>query len=148
MTSAFLSIRDQIVTLLQQAPAVAGGRIKAGRAQPLPAEHTSDVCVALESFVGEPVQMHGAPQDWRVSYSVTVRARGSTATDPVTVLDPVLEAAYTRLAQATVPAGVMSWIVSPEGRPDIDEADTPIARLVLLLELQLRTAPDSLTLAT
>jgi hypothetical protein len=147
VATAFREVQDAIVAALQSAPAVAGGRVHAGRDRSMPAEHTTDVAVSLVDMQAEQIALTGAPVDWSVQYAVTLRARGSDTVNAVAAIDPLLEAAYTRLVSTQPPTGVMGWLLQPRMRLDIEEAATPIASLDLVLDVRLRTSPGGLAIA-
>lgn len=146
MTTAFKTVNDAIVALLVQAPAVAGGRVYAGRARPLPTEHASSVNVSLEAINGQQFAIGDGPVDWSVTYGIEIRARGAVNTDAIAAVDPVLEAVYARIGAAAAPPGVSGWFLDARIRLDVEEADAPIASLQLALTVQLRTQAGSLAL--
>jgi hypothetical protein len=147
VTTAFKTIVDQVVALLLQAPQITGSRVYSGRVRPMPTEHASDISVSIERSAGEQFAIGGGPVRWDVMVMVVIRARGAAATDAMAAVDPLLEAAYARLAQASAPAGVEGWAVRVQPAIDIDEADTPVAAVALQLSIQFRTQPGTLALA-
>lgn len=147
MTTAFKTVQDALVAALLTPPTIVGTRVVAGRGLPLPAEHTSDIVVSIESVNGADVALTSHPQDWEVVYGVEMRARGSAAVDAVTALDPILEAAYARLMATPPPAGVMGWVLTPRIRVDVDESATPVGTLQLSINVRMRTQPAGLLLA-
>lgn len=147
MATAFKTVQDAIVAALLTYPPIVGDRVTAGRARPMPAEHDNSIAVSIESIGGQQFAIGSGPVDWEVIYGVEIRARGSSATDGLAALDPVLEAAYARLVATPPPAGVMGWVLQPRARIDVEEAATPVASLQLALNVQLRTQPGSLALA-
>lgn len=146
MTTAFKSVQDALVALLQT-PAIVAGGVRAGRALPLPEGVASDIAVSLEALSGQAISLTGAPQDWGVVYAIALRARGSATVDAMQALDPLFEAVYARVAAAAPPAGVMGWVLQPRVVVDVEEGDAPVARLALFLDVRLRTQPASLALA-
>lgn len=148
MATAFLTVNDALVALLQQAPAIAGARVYTGRARPLPTEHASSVNVSLEAIRGRQFAIGDGPMDWDVTYGIEIRARGSATVDAVAAVDPLLEAVFARVAGGTPPAGVLGWVLDTQIRVEVEEADTPIASLQLALAVQLRTQAGSLALAS
>jgi hypothetical protein len=146
MTTAFKTLTDELVSLLTQAPQITGSRVYAGRVRPLPTEHAHDLTVNIESVAGQAWAVGGGPTLWTGTWSVEIRARGDSATHALDALDPVLEAVYARLVVATPPAGVEGWALDIRPQIGIEEADTPIASCMLMLELKFRTAANSLNL--
>lgn len=146
MTTAFKTVQDALVTLLQT-PAIVTGAVRAGRALPLPQDQTSDIAVSLEALAGQDISLTGAPKDWGVTYAIAMRARGSATVDAMQALDPIFETVYARVATGAPPAGVMGWVLQPRVVMDVEEGDTPIGRMALFLDVRLRTQPGSLALA-
>lgn len=147
MTTAFLQLHDALLAALTAAPAVAGGRIHAGRARPMPAEHASDVTITAPVARGRQVITGNGPVDWEMPLGIEIRARGSDSINAMEALDPLLSSVWARVSTATVPPGVMAWQMRPEMSIDVEEADTPIAVLRLAVSAQFRTAAGSLALA-
>ena len=148
MTTAFKTVQDALVAALLTPPTIVGTRVSSGRARPLPAEHENGLYVSIESISGQAVVIGGAPMDWDVVYGLEIRCRGSAGVDAMAALDPLLEAAYTRLLATQPPTGVIGWAITPRVRIDIEEAATPIASLQLAMNVSLRTQSASLALAT
>lgn len=146
MTTAFKTVQDALVALMQT-PAIGEGNVNTGRARPLPAEQADDINVSVESINGQQFAIGGGPVNWTVVYGLEIRARGSSTTDGMAAIDPLLEALYARIASAQPPAGVMGWVLNPRMRVDVVEGDTPVATLQLALDVQMRTQPGSLALA-
>ncbi len=146
MTTAFKTVQDALVTLLQT-PAIVAGAVRAGRALPLPEGVASDIAVSLEALTGQAIALTGAPQDWGVTYAIAMRARGSASVDAMAAVDPIFETVYARVATGAAPAGVQGWVLQPRVLMDVEEADTPVARMALFLDVRLRTQPGSLALA-
>ena len=147
MTSAFKVVQDAIQTVLLQAPQITGARVYTGRARPMPAEHASDISISLESMAGQQFAIGAGPVLWTVIYGLDIRARGTASVDAVAAVDPLLESVYARILATATPAGVEGWAIEPRIRVDVEDADTPIASLQLALNVRLRTAPGTLTLA-
>lgn len=146
MATAFKTVLDAITAALAQAPAVAGGRIHAGRDRPLPEEHASDVALDGDSADGEQFALTAGPVNWRMTVPLQLRARGSSTTHARDAVDALLEAAFARLAATAPPAGVSGWVLSTRYRCDFDEAAQPVAVMQLAVTVELRTAPGSLAL--
>ena len=147
MTSAFKQVQDALQTALLQAPQITGARVYTGRARPMPAEHASDISISLESMAGQQFALGAGPVMWTVIYGVEIRTRGTASVDAVAAVDPLLESVYARILATATPAGVEGWVLEPRIRVDVEDADTPIASLQLALNVRLRTAPGTLTLA-
>jgi hypothetical protein len=148
VTTAFKTLQDSIVTALKAAPAMVGTRVVAGRDRPLPEEHANDIAVSIESIRGADTTIGGAPQRWEVVYGVEIRARGSSTVDAVAAADPLLEKVYERLDDMPPAAGVNGWFVDPSIRIRVEEGSTPIASVLLALNVTLSTVAGSLTLST
>ena len=147
MATAFKTVQDAIVTALVTPATIVGTRVVPGRARPMPVEHASDIAVSIESIDGADIAFTAAPKDWQIVYGVEIRARGSSSTDGVAALDPILAAAYARLQTTAPPAGVLGWILQPRIRVQVEEAATPIASMLLSINVRLRTQALRLTLA-
>lgn len=149
MTTAFASVQNAIVTALKASPAIAGGRVVAGRGRPMPDEHTSDIAVSIETIEGVDIALSGAPQSWRVIYGVEIRARRNSL-DPVVAAgaDAVLELVYARMKTTAPPAGVLGWMMQPRIQTQVDEADSQIDSVVLAVDVLMRTRATALQLST
>lgn len=148
MATAFKVVQDAIVTALKAAPAIVGTRVVAGRARPMPEEHANDIAVSIESIRGAEVELTGAPMRWDVVYGIEIRARGSATVDAVAAVDPLLEKVYERFFDVAPPVGVAGWMLAPSIRVSIEEGATPVASVLLAVNVDLATQGDSLTLAT
>lgn len=145
--SAFLALRDAAVAALLQAPAIAGGYVKAGRGSPLPAEKTAGVFVRLgrnpsaAPFVGD--ERH----DWETELIVRLVARAAPGGDGEAAVDALLDQVYARLAAATPYANADAWTVAPGLAYDVDELDAALGAAELRLRIRHRTASGSLAAA-
>jgi hypothetical protein len=148
MTSAFKAVQDALVTALKANPTIVGTRVVAGRARPMPEEHSTDIAVSIERVQGSDNVISGAPKRWDVTYAVVIRARGSSTVDAVAATDPLLESVWDRLDDIAPPVGVNGWALEPSIRFQVDEGSTPIGVVTLALNVQLSTQAGSLTLAT
>lgn len=148
MTTAFKTVQDAIVAALKAAPAIVGTRVVAGRARPMPEEHANDIAVSIEGIRGQEVQLTGAPMRWDVIYGIEIRARGSATVDAMAAGDPLLEKVYERFFDVAPPAGVAGWVLDPTIRVSIEEGATPVASILLAINVKFSTQNDSLTLAT
>ena len=146
MTTALLQLHDLVLLALTAAPAVAGGRIHASRALPMPAEHASDVTVAAPRARGRQVIVGNGPVDWEMVLAIEIRARGSDALNAMEALDPLLASVWGRVSGIAPPPGVLAWQMSPELSVDVEEADTPLAVMRIALQAQFRTQAGSLVL--
>jgi hypothetical protein len=147
MPTAMREIQNAVVAALLAAPAVAGGRVYAGRDRPLPTEHATDVQVRQGSLRGEQAYLGTHPVDWEATLGLELRARGSSANDAEAAVDPLLEAVFARLATTAPPAGVDGWLLDVGGRIEIDDAEAPVASMLLTISVRYRTQTGSLTLA-
>lgn len=148
MTTAFKAVQDAIVAALKAAPAIVGTRVVAGRSRPMPEEHASDIAVSIESVRSTGQQLTSHPVRWEVVYGIEIRARGSATTDAVAAVDPLLEKVYERFYDVAPPTGVAAWMLDPAIRYSVEEGATPVASVLLAVNVQLATTNDSLTLAT
>lgn len=146
MTSAFKTVLDTAKAALLQSPAIAGGRVYVGRDLSTPLDAASDVNLTLQAQDGSPFAIGDGPTDWVIDLGVEIRARGSDIVDAVAAIDPLIEAAYARLAAIAWPAGVMG-ITALRGQLDSQEAATPVAGWQFVMSINIRTAPGSLALA-
>lgn len=146
--TAFKVVQDAIVAALKAAPAIVGTRVVAGRARPMPEEHANDIAVSIESIRANGMQLTSAPMRWEVVYGIEIRARGSATVDAMAAVDPLLASVYERFYDVASPAGVAGWMLDPSIRISIEEGATPVASVLLAVNVNLATQGDSLTLAT
>lgn len=147
MSSAFLTVRDAIVTALLDTPQIVGSRVRAGRGRSLPQTDDNDIAVFVESCSGQDFAIGGGPKDWAVTYGVRIRARGSSTVDAETACDALLEDVYERLEATAAPNGVEAFNLEARIDTDTEEADTPIGVCTLYMTALMRTQAGALTLA-
>ena len=149
-TTQHLQVYDAIVTALQAAPAVAGGRIKTMRTtnRPMAEDVPSQVRVFIDQTQPRPLIGGGAPVDWSTRIRVECLARDVLGASPVAAFDAasllaatvqqrVLEDAALKALVAEVLPGPMQWAE--------DEADTSLTACQCLFTLTHRTPFSSLT---
>lgn len=143
--SAFLELRDAIVSLLMQAPAVAGGHVIPGRAHPLPEGQPQGVYVRIRRNTGRQPFAGDSRTDWSTTLLVVCMARGTTDGDAAA--DALLAAVYARLATSNPPPQADGWVINPQIDWDVEEAEVPIGAAALQVTVQHRTASGELTAA-
>lgn len=70
-----MAVRDAIIAALQQAPALAGGRIVGNRRRPMAEQHPSQIYVYLEE--SEPSVSTIGTTDWRTRIRIECAARSA-----------------------------------------------------------------------
>jgi hypothetical protein len=143
--SAIKVVLDAIVTALNNAPAIAGGRIRTNPEVPMPAEHASDVVVTIDSCEADGITVAGNPLTWTVRYGLQARARGDTA---LATADTLMSGVFARIQATAAPAGVEGWFIAPVMQTRYGYADTEVVSMFMTLDVRLRTQPGTLTLAT
>ena len=118
MTTAFAAIVSAFKAELEAAPAVST-YITRARDRDVPAEAADAINVQYEGADPFPGAMHGAPVDWQVQVTVECFARSSTTSGDLAV-DPILEAAYERLAANPTLSGLVGDIGTPTIRAESD----------------------------
>lgn len=143
MTAA-LAFTTAIVALLKAGPALAGGRVKRGRAIPMQLEHDTEIFVRLVRSQGRALDLAGLATRWQTLIGVEIAVRCRNGQDAHEAVDPHLEAVWARLAAAAVPAGADGWLLQPDVAWELAEADTPIATASLVLQITHTTGPATL----
>lgn len=145
MTTAHLALAQQVVSLLQAGTPVAP-LIKLGALQPAKLGTSTAVFVRLLRSPGRDITATGAGAvQWTTLVGVECVARASAGQDPLTAIDPLIEAVYARLAAAPQLAGSLSELLGePEIQWEIAEAETPIATALIAVRVQHITGPASL----
>lgn len=146
--SAQLAIQSAIVAALLQAPAVAGGNVRANVVRPLSAAQPNAAVVRMLSSVAS-AGMLGSPRQWSTQFAVECLARSSAPLgDPVAATDAVLTAVWQRLSALTMPELAVSEVaIQPSISWQVDDLDTPVAAAVLQLTVSHRTKPTTLEIA-
>ena len=143
MSSAFVIVSAAVKAKLLEAPALAGGFVKRGRAIPLPAELDEGLFVRIERTVGSGGTL--GVTDWDTAIAVEGVKRVPPGTDSDDAIDPLLAATYERLRNAVgIAAGVMDIVPDPEIRWEVAEADDTLVGFVLLLRVNHRTGGTDL----
>lgn len=141
--TAFAGIHAAIEAALLAPPALADGRVSINRLRPIAAGSHSAAVVRLErsKAMGQTL---GA-LDWTTSYSVECYTRAAAGADPAAAVDDFLNAAWERLSALVITdLGVMAIALNPEIDWQYDEADTPVICVTIRLDVEHRTALNSL----
>lgn len=146
--TAHRAVRDALVALLEAAPALADGGVKANRRRPMAAQHTAQVFVFLEDALPTLGGILGAPIDWATRLRVECVARstpgGTTAEDAA---DDLARAVFARVQQDITLGGLCMDCV-PQGMVwTEDEVDAQLAACQLMFQAMHRTTDDSIAAA-
>jgi hypothetical protein len=116
MATAHTQVRNALVAALQQAPALAGGRITSGLKRPVVSEYPSRVDVQLVRSKGASLLAgDGAPRTWQTLLAVTALVRAAAGDTPDDDLDDLVQAVSERIALLSAPAlGASSIALDPE----------------------------------
>jgi hypothetical protein len=114
----------------------------------MPEEHASDIAVSIGRARSTGQQLSSHPVRWEIVYGIKIRARGSATVDAIAAVDPLLASVYERFYDVAPPTGVAGWMLDPSIGFDVEEGATPVASVLLAVNVQLATTNDSLTLAT
>lgn len=144
MATAFLTAAQAVVDALQADPALADGRVYLGRDAPMPEHHASEVRVGIESTSGRMLTLGATDVLWETTIGVEVRQRAAGGGTALPDLDALVEAVFTRLAQATAAPGSSAWQMEPTIRWQLADADTPIATAGLALRVEQITGGGTL----
>jgi hypothetical protein len=147
VTSAFIAIGEAIKNRLLEAPQMAGDRVFRGRVRAGLRDWANMIVVRL---VRAPAELAGvgmgAPKDWNTTYAVEITARADGLALAEDVLDPILEAAYARLAGWAPPGlSVLDAMSEPVISWDTEEAEDQLCRATLLITVTHRTTAQALT---
>ena len=132
--SAFSDIVGAVVTLLNTAPAVAGGRITRASERDVAQSSATAVAVRIES--AEPERIVIKSLDWASVIAIDIYARGAS---PDSVADPILALVYARImADPTLTGTVIDC--QPQGISwDYSAADTDLCVCTARFAVQHRT---------
>lgn len=133
--STFLAITDAVRDALLADPALAGGRVRRGRALQVSAEEASGIAVNVIRSRADPLDLRGQSLQWETQVAVTVYARAPAGSDGESAVDPLLVSAWARLLDMTPPAGALAVTLDPAVQWDVDEADATIASAQLSLRV-------------
>lgn len=136
MATAFLTLSDAVLAMLQQAPALAGGNIRRGRRIPVPENVDQAIDVHVERSAGQMTDLDGSGLAWDTGIAIDLYARAADGTDAEQAIDTLLAAVAERIAAATPPNDVMSWLLDPSIQWELDEADDTLVQASLLLRVQ------------
>lgn len=147
MSSAFLDLTDLVRDQLLASPALAGGRVKRGRAVPISDEAASGITVNIVRSRAQQLTVDGLSLQWETGIAVTVYARAAAGQDAEATIDPLLLSTWDRLMGITPPAGVFGITLDPAIEWDVDEADYTVVSAALLLRIQHITTGAALAAA-
>lgn len=132
--SAFSTIVGAVVTLLNTAPAVAGGRITRASERDVAQSADTAVVVRMESATPERIVIKAL--DWSSVIAIDIYGRGA---DPDSVTDPILAAVYARImADPTLAGTVIDCRPEPVSW-DYAAADTDLCVCTARFAVQHRT---------
>lgn len=136
MSTVFLGLTAAIAAALLQSPALAGGRVRRGRAVPVASTEPDGIGINVIGGDAELITLDRAGALlWQTDVSVTVAARAAIGQDAEAAVDPLLQATWQRLAAMPVPPGVESVTLNPQVRWSQDEADTVLVQATLVLRI-------------
>ena len=145
--SAFLGLTDLVRDALLDTPALAGGRVRRGRAVAVQAEEASAITVNVARSRASQLDIEGQALQWETTIVVTVYARASVGQDGEAAIDPLLVSTWARLLGITLPAGVFGITLDPAIQWDVDEADTTVVSASLSLRINHITTGAALAAA-
>lgn len=140
--TAFLALGSAVAARLAEAPALAGGRIRRGRNVPVPLEHVSAIDIHVQRSNAETEYLDGSVLRWETLVGIDLYARASAGVDAETAIDALLTDVFTRMGNATVPVGSISWTLDPAIQWDGAEADQTLAQASLALRVSHFTTLD------
>lgn len=140
--TVFVDITAAFVAALAAAPAVSPNIFRA-RERVLAEEHVTALNVQFDGAEPYAGVMHGAPVDWRSKITVECYARSSTTSGDLAV-DPLLAAAYARLAFDTTLGGMVADIGYPQIEAENDSAGQKTGWIRMTYAVEHRT--NNLTL--
>jgi len=143
--TAHRAVRDAVVAVLEAAPSIADGGIRANRRRPMAQQHAAQVFVFLEDSMPERGGILGAPIDWQTRIRVECVARGVpgviTAEDAA---DDIAREVFARLQRDITLGGLLMDLV-PQGMNWVeDESDTTLAACQLMFQPLHRTNANSI----
>jgi DNA-binding transcriptional regulator YdaS (Cro superfamily) len=145
MPSAFIGLSQAIATLLAAAPAIVN-QVERDQEAPAPRERESQINVRLMSSRGTPAAVANGPKDWETVFQIECARRCAANEVPTDAVDPLLEAAYTRLVGqgSALAQGVEDVLPDPEITWEIEEGDTPLVSVTFTVRIIHRTEALSL----
>ena len=132
--SAFSTIVGAIVTLLNGAPAVAGGRITRASERDVTQTATTSIAVRIESASPERIVIKSL--DWSSTIAIDIYARGN---NPDSVADAILADVYARIMADPTLAGTVIDCRPADISWDYAQADTDLCVCTPRFEVQHRT---------
>jgi hypothetical protein len=112
------------------------------------ARHIAPSAPQVDTGNGKVVSGTGTPGSIVTVTDSAGQVVGSATVDAVAAADPLLEKVYERLDDYPAPQGVNGWFVDPQIRIRVEEGSTPIASVLLALNVTLATVAGGLTLST
>lgn len=142
-SSAFLDITGAVVDLLSQEPAIADAVYRA-RDKSVPEGIATALSVQMIGAVPALGALKGAPVDWSTRISVECYARGTTGA-PDQLVDPLLVAVYSRLAQHTTLGGLVDDIGEPVLEAEYSSEGKKTGWVCMTYTVQHRTGNSTLS---
>lgn len=143
--TAHLQLAGAVQDALLANPALAGGRVKRGRAVPLQLDADNAIFVRLLTARGRAMEaLVPITTEWTTGIAIDITARATAAQDAHEAVDELLQATFTRLAASEPGLGGFAWASEPEIHWQIDEADTTVGLATLVLPVRHLTGPQSL----
>jgi hypothetical protein len=145
--SAFIAIAEAIKAKLLEAPQIVGDRVERARQASLKKGWSNGIAVRLVRTNAQLAGVGlGAPKDWDTVFGIECVARADVGGLAEDAVDPVLAAAYARLAGAHLglPA-LLDVMAEPAISWDTDEGENQICRATFVVTVTHRTAAASLT---
>lgn len=145
--TAFVDIVEAIKDALLQSPQIVGDRVERARQPSMKKGWPNGIAVRLVRTRAQLAGVGlGAPKDWGTLIGVECAARAEGACLAEDAVDVVLQAAYARLAGASLglPA-LLDVMPEPEITWDTDEGETQVCRATFSVRVTHRTTAAGLT---
>lgn len=142
MSTAFADLGAAVVSILTAPPALAAGQVRRGRRVPVPEGVEQAIDVHVQRALSDNAQLDGGLLQWQTTVGIDLYARAAAAGDGEAAIDPLLQAVFTRLSNATPPAGTLAWALDNGLQWDIDEADQTLVQASLALRITHLTTTD------
>ena len=133
--SAHLQLTDAVMAALTASPPVAD-IVKRGRAVPAQLTAATVAAVRLIRSTGTRLSIDGLATTWHTAVAIEMGARAAADSDGHAAVDPVLQAAYTRICAQPIAGGAWEWAGEPEIHWQLDEADTTVGLVTIVLPIQ------------
>lgn len=137
--TAFLTLSDALLAVLQQPPALAGGNIRRGRGVPVPEDVDLAIDVHVQRSAGQIEDLDGAGMLWDTGIAIDLYARAADGVDAEQAIDGLLAALAARIDAAAPPEDALSWLLEPSIQWELDEADATLVQATVVLRVQHRT---------